>query len=193
MHTAAYCTLHDNFGYYCTIFQTSNVDNCAFVPWVRILETAAAFLEVFSLRVDAHRPGTQRNIVVPLPRNFLATHRRLCRLSILAPDPVCPPSELDCLRILPCLSAHLCREDPNRTTVTTTTRSSSSGPRALSLSSVSIDGWTEFILSLVHVHTTNPDRRPRGLRFCKPGHVVYKTQVDCCGWEDSKHRVATTT
>jgi uncharacterized membrane protein YgcG len=233
--------------------------SCTILPWVRILETAAPLLEVICLRVDAHRPGTRHNVVVPLPRNFLATHPRLCRLnvngaflsswatppgglplsslthiSILAPDPrkivertelvapthdefldclsqmpaleslilshclppfataystrtiplpnlrsinfhdrvdrcrqaidalnippnttikiscwsVCPPSEHDCLRILPSLSAHLCREDPNRTAgTTTTTRSSSSGPRALSLSSASIDGRTEFILS----------------------------------------------
>lgn len=215
------------------------------------------------------RPGTRHNVVVPLPRNFLATHPRLRRLningaflsswatppgglplssltylSILAPDPrkivehaelvvpmhdeflgylsqmpaleslilshclppfataystrtislpnlrslnfhdrvdrcrqafdalsippnttikiscwsICPPSKHDCLRILPSISAHLCREDPNRTTspTTTTTRSSSSsssGPHALSLSSSSIDGRTEFILLAWHTFT----------------------------------------
>ena len=62
---------------------------------------------------------------------------------------VSPPSEHDCLRILPSLSAHLCREDPNRTTggPITASHSSSNGPRALTLSSSSIDGRTEFILS----------------------------------------------
>jgi hypothetical protein len=59
---------------------------------------------------------------------------------------VCPSSEHDCLRILPSLSAHLYRKDPNRTT-TTRGSSSSSGPHAASLSSALTDGWTEFILS----------------------------------------------
>jgi hypothetical protein len=171
-HRRAYCTLRDNVGYYCTIFQTSNVDNGAFVPWVRILETAAPLFEAFSLRVDAHHPGTQHNIVVPVPRNFLTAHRRLCRLNangaflqlgcssrrptaFLAhvsqhlssrPSLSTLRTRLDCLCILPCLSAHLCRENPNRTTATAVTRSSSRGPRALSLS-VLIDCWTEFILS----------------------------------------------
>ena len=57
---------------------------------------------------------------------------------------ICPPSEHDCLRILPSLSAHLCRESSSGTSGPT---SSSNGPHALSLSSASIDGHTEFTLS----------------------------------------------
>ena len=227
---------------------------CSIRPWVRALETAAPLLEVLCLRVVPHRPGTRHDVPVPLPRNFLATHPRLhrltvdgallsswavgpgaplavlTRLNVFAPDPrkateraelvlppldefldalshmpaleaialyhclppfdpsysthavplphlrtlnfhdrvdrcrqvldaldvpptttikvscwsACPPSEHDCLRILPSLSAHLCRP---KSTASTNSNSSSGGPYALSLSSASIDGHTEFALA----------------------------------------------
>ena len=62
---------------------------------------------------------------------------------------VCPPSEHDCLRILPSLSAHLCRHPKNADSTKSATNSpkSSGGPRALSLSSRLIDGHTEFMLA----------------------------------------------
>ena len=64
---------------------------------------------------------------------------------------VCPPSEHDCLRILPSLSAHLCRHPKNADTTKSATTNNSpnggGGPRALSLSSASIDGHTEFMLA----------------------------------------------
>jgi hypothetical protein len=99
---------------------------------------------------------------VPLPQlRFLNFHDRVdrCRQALdalnISPKAtikiscwsVCPPSEHDCLRILPSLSAHLCREDPNTATGPTSNSSSSNGPHALSLSSSSIDSRTEFILS----------------------------------------------
>ncbi|KAI9463936.1 hypothetical protein F5148DRAFT_1286004 [Russula earlei] len=61
-----------------------------------------------------------------------------------------PPSEHDCLRVLPSLSAHLCREDarvgrPPAGAVGP--RGSAHGPHALSLYSASIDGHTEFSLA----------------------------------------------
>ena len=58
-----------------------------------------------------------------------------------------PVSELDCLRILPSLSAHLRRHPKNADSKKPAIISpDGSGPRALSLSSTSIDGHTEFIL-----------------------------------------------
>jgi F-box-like len=65
---------------------------------------------------------------------------------------VFPPSEHDCLRVLPSLSAHLCRgnnnsNDNKKTRNANTNGSSSGGPHALSLSSSSVDGRTEFALS----------------------------------------------
>ena len=234
--------------------------SCNILPWVRLLETAAPLLEVFWLRVDAHRPGARHDVTVPLPRNFLETHPRLRRvviegaflsgwaarpltaltvLSISAPDPrkvverselvvpthdefldcllqmpaleslllvhclpplatafstrtvrlaslrtlsihdrvdrcrqvldaldippsttikvscwsVCPPSEHDCLRVLPSLSAHLCREESSNDktssskTGTPNAPNGTGGPHALSLSSSSMDGRTEFALA----------------------------------------------
>jgi hypothetical protein len=68
---------------------------------------------------------------------------------------VCPPSEHDCLRVLPSLSAHLCRRPPpppppqNADTKPSAEPSSSGsdGPHALSLSLESIDGRTELGLT----------------------------------------------
>jgi hypothetical protein len=68
----------------------------------------------------------------------------------------CPPSQHDCLHILPSLSTHLCC--PKSITATTTTNSSSGSsgsgsggwPYALSLSSASIDSHTVFVLMAWH-------------------------------------------
>ena len=60
-----------------------------------------------------------------------------------------PPSEHDCLRVLPSLSAHLCREqsnDNNSSKTGTNDHDGSGGPHALFLSS-SINGRTEFALA----------------------------------------------
>ncbi len=56
---------------------------------------------------------------------------------------VSPPSELDCLRILPSLAAHLSRPNP----ATPPPPTSSVGPHALSLSSASSDGRTLLTLT----------------------------------------------
>ena len=103
--------------------------------------------------------ATYSTRTVPLPHlRIINFHDRVdrCRQALDALDfpptttikiscwSICPPSEHDCLRILPSLSAHLCREAPSRTPGPA---SSSNGPHALSLSSASIDGHTEFTLS----------------------------------------------
>jgi len=104
--------------------------------------------------------------VVPLPRlRALNIHDRVdrCRQVLDALDlpytatirvscwSICPPSEHDCLRILPSLSVHLCREDARTSHPSPPAgdngNGSGVGPHALSLSSTSIDGHTEFTLA----------------------------------------------
>lgn len=78
---------------------------------------------------------------------------------------VCPPSELDCLRILPSLAAHLSR--PVTSTSTTppppSNTNSNSGPHALTLSSKSSDGRTQLTLTAWRAFAT-----PTVAEDCEP-------------------------
>ncbi|KAI0262780.1 hypothetical protein BC834DRAFT_374372 [Gloeopeniophorella convolvens] len=56
---------------------------CNIIPWIRLLETAAPLLESLSVTVNLHLPDTTRDNPVPIPENFLSTHPRLRKLSLL--------------------------------------------------------------------------------------------------------------
>ena len=86
---------------------------------------------------------------------------------------VSPPSELDCLRILPSLTAHLSRP----VVATTTTPNNGGGPHALTLSSRTSDGRTLFTLTAWRAFAT-----PTVAEDCEPysgPFVSPDVRLDC--------------